>query len=59
MLTNKLALIVKSPSLDKLGEHRTPLAVWAESAEKCQYYGEKRVGFGSNHPKLGFIIEQK
>ena len=38
---------------------RTPLAVWAESAERCQYYGEKRVGFGSNHPKLGFIIEQK
>ena len=36
-----------------------PLAVWAESAERCQYYGEKRVGFGSNHPKLGFIIEQK
>ena len=40
-------------------EYHRPLALWAESAERCQYYGEKQVGFGSNHPKSGFIIEQK
>ena len=41
----------------KLGQR--PLALWAESAERRQYYGEKQVGFGSNHPKTGFIIELK
>ena len=25
---------------------------------KRQYFDEKRVGFGSNHPKSGLIIEQ-
>ena len=35
-----------------------PLPLREESAERCQYYGEELVGFGSNHPNLGFIMEQ-
>ena len=50
--------IVTSGALPLRSEQR-PLALWAESAERRQYYGEKQVGFGSNHPKSGFIIEQK
>ena len=37
----------------------SPLLVREESPERCQYYGEKLVWFGSNHPKLRFIIRQK
>ena len=31
-----------------------PIWLW----RKRQYFDEKRVGFGSNHPKSGLIIEQ-
>ena len=49
---------VKMSAMLRRREH-SPLFVREESAERCQYYGEKLVRFGSNHPKLRFIIEQK
>ena len=39
------------------GGTQCPLPLREESAERCQYYGEALVGFGSNHPNLGFIME--
>ena len=39
-------------------EGQCPLPLREESAERCQYYGEELVGFGSNHPNSGFNMEQ-